>query len=65
MIGETTMALVNCPTCGEEFDVPEPSPDETPCVVDYDCEVCCSPMEVSFEADGDGFISAWARGLVD
>ncbi len=56
---------VTCPTCFEEFEVPVPSPDETPCEVDYDCEICCRPMIVAFEADEDGEVSAWARGLQD
>ena len=56
---------VTCPTCFEEFEVFLPSPDETPCEVDYDCEVCCRPMMISFESDEDGEVSAWARGLGD
>jgi hypothetical protein len=39
---------VTCPTCFEEFEVSLPSPDETPCEVDYDCEVCCRPMLIPF-----------------
>ena len=37
---------VTCPTCFEEFEVPLPPAAETPCVLDYDCEVCCRPMEI-------------------
>ena len=40
---------VTCPTCFEEFEVPVPYIDEVPCDVDYDCEVCCRPMRISFE----------------
>ena len=29
-----------CPSCFEEIEVAAPSLDETPCEVDYDCEVC-------------------------
>lgn len=65
------MATVTCPTCGEDFEVLSPGPLETPCTVDYDCEVCCSPMEITFECEddgegeGDSEITGWARGLVE
>ena len=53
---------VTCPTCFEEFTVPLPSPAEVPAEVDYDCEVCCRPMLVSyFEENGE--VVATARGL--
>ncbi|MDB6069247.1 MAG: hypothetical protein JWL81_418 [Verrucomicrobiales bacterium] len=39
-----------------------PASHETPCEWDYDCEVCCRPMMISFEAD-DGEVFAMARGL--
>lgn len=56
---------VICPSCFEEFEVSIPPLEETPCEVDYDCEVCCRPMLITFEADEDGEVSAWARGLGD
>ena len=55
---------VLCPTCFEEFEVMAPSPEETPCDVDYDCEVCCRPMRIFFELDGDEVVGS-ARGLED
>ena len=55
---------VVCPTCFEEFDVPAPSPDEVPCDVDYDCEVCCRPMRIYFDQD-DGEVNGTAYGLGD
>ncbi len=55
---------VTCPTCFEEFMVPLPSAPETPCEVDYDCEICCRPMIVIYELDGDE-ICAYARGIHD
>jgi len=55
---------VICPTCFEEFMVPLPAPDETPCEVDYDCEVCCRPMIVVFDEE-DGEVYASARGIHD
>jgi hypothetical protein len=55
---------VICPTCFEEFEVPAPYPGEVPCDVDYDCEVCCRPMRISFE-ECDGEIIGSAYGLGD
>jgi len=43
---------VMCPTCGEWFSVALPAADELPCVVDYDCEVCCRPMVLDFTVAG-------------
>ncbi len=45
---------VCCPTCGEWFAVHQPPAGELPCQVDYDCEVCCRPMVLVFEAAGEG-----------
>ena len=55
---------VQCPTCFEEFEVPAPALSELPCTVDYDCEVCCRPMTIHFEEDGEE-IFATAYGLGD
>lgn len=59
----TDTAPVICPTCFEVFEVPAPPAGETPCEVDYDCEVCCRPMMITFEADDDGEVFGTARGL--
>ena len=59
------MVTVVCPACFEEFSVMPPSADELPAEWDYDCEVCCRPMIIAFEDDGDGDIQATARGLAD
>jgi len=53
---------VICPTCFEAFDVHAPPPSETPCEVDYDCEVCCRPLVLSFTDEGDEVV-ATARGI--
>ena len=53
-----------CPHCGETFALPAPAPNEIPCEVDYDCEVCCAPMLVKFELEDDEVV-AYARGLDD
>lgn len=55
---------VICPTCFEEFAIPLPPVEETPCEVDYDCEVCCRPLLVSFSEEG-GETVAVARGIHD
>jgi len=39
---------VQCPSCYEIFEVAVPPPDEQPCEVDYECEVCCHPMVIRF-----------------
>ena len=51
-----------CPSCFEELEVAAPSRGETPCEVDYDCEVCCRPMVIRFY-EWDGEITGEAAGL--
>ncbi|MDF1859580.1 MAG: CPXCG motif-containing cysteine-rich protein [Verrucomicrobiales bacterium] len=58
------LAEVTCPTCFEPFQVPLPAAPETPCDLDYDCEVCCRPMVISVYEDG-GDLFAEARGIHD
>jgi Cysteine-rich CPXCG len=58
----TDLLAVTCPSCFEEFEVAAPPPDEVPCTVDYDCEVCCRPMVIHF-SEYDGDIAAEAVGL--
>ncbi len=58
------MHPVTCPSCFQEFLVPLPGLAEVPALLDYDCEVCCRPMELWFERDGDEVV-ATARGLGD
>jgi len=53
---------VTCPTCFESFEVEAPHESEVPCTVDYDCEVCCRPMTISFWEE-DGEVAAQASGL--
>ncbi|MEJ6571529.1 MAG: CPXCG motif-containing cysteine-rich protein [Akkermansiaceae bacterium] len=55
---ETTS--VTCPSCFEAFQVALPAAEECPCEVDYDCEVCCRPMIISFSEN-----MADARSLDD
>jgi hypothetical protein len=56
------MPAVTCPSCFETFEIPAPPLEETPCRVDYDCEVCCRPMEVLFSPGDDGEVLAEAVG---
>ncbi len=51
---------VRCPTCFESFTVNGPGPSEVPTEWDYDCEICCRPMLIRFEAL-DGCIDAQAE----
>lgn len=57
---ETTPVI--CPACFQEFEVPCPHPAETPCDVDYDCEICCRPMRILFQEE-DGEVTGTASGL--
>ena len=59
------MVAVVCPFCFEEFSVVPPSPDELPAEWDYDCEVCCRPMIITFEAGDDDEVDAFARSLAE
>ena len=59
------MVFVVCPFCFEEFGVTPPSPAELPAEWDYDCEICCRPMLISFEDDGDDGVDAYARSLAE
>lgn len=59
-ISPVETVAVTCPSCFEIFEVTLPPAEECPCEVDYDCEVCCRPMLISFS---DGF--AEARSLDD
>ena len=55
------MEELQCPTCGELFEVAVPPVEECPVELDYDCEVCCRPMVIAVDADG----RAVAAGLGD
>jgi len=48
---------VTCPTCFESFTLTGPAPSEIPAVWDYDCEVCCRPMLIHFETDGEAVLA--------
>lgn len=41
-----------CPSCGESFAVAVPPIPECPAVLDYDCEVCCRPLLLVVDEEG-------------
>ena len=53
---------VTCPSCFQSFEVAAPPPEELPVELDYDCEICCRPMVIFIDGDGDD-IWAEARGI--
>ena len=53
---------VTCPACFEVFEIAAPGPDEVPTVLDYDCEICCRPMEIEIREE-DEMVVGEARGL--
>lgn len=55
---------ITCPSCFETFDVAAPARDELPAELDYDCEICCRPLVISFREDEDDIV-AEAHGLDD
>ena len=57
------LVQITCPACFEVFEVAAPPHTELPCEVDYDCEICCRPMILSFWTDADGLPEGLARGL--
>jgi len=56
---------VTCPSCFETFEVALPGAGELPAEVDYDCEICCRPLIISFWEDEDGEVWAEGRSLGD
>ncbi|HUJ42969.1 MAG TPA: CPXCG motif-containing cysteine-rich protein [Opitutaceae bacterium] len=53
---------VTCPSCLQRFQVAAPPLEELPTELDYDCEICCRPMEICIDVDGEE-IRAEARGI--
>jgi hypothetical protein len=50
MLDEKT---IQCPYCWEEFQIlVDPSEGDAQSYV-YDCDVCCRPIDVSVEIDGE------------
>jgi hypothetical protein len=53
---------VTCPSCFQNFEVATPPLEELPVELDYDCEICCRPMVIFINGDGDK-IRAEACGI--
>ena len=52
---------VTCPTCFECFEVPAPPVFEVPAQLDYDCEICCRPIDFVVTVDDQAQVSVQAR----
>lgn len=50
MIGTVT---VTCPSCFEQFAIPLACLDPGPAQIDYDCEICCRPMILDIDEEGE------------
>lgn len=44
---------MQCPTCFEFFEVSEVAPEDHGTQMDYDCEVCCRPLVLLVDEDGE------------
>jgi len=56
MNGYLHNSVINCPYCGENLEI---LIDNSAGNQDYieDCQVCCSPIEISIEIDSDGQVT--------
>lgn len=55
---------VGCPYCGEAFET-RVDLSEGPAVYVEDCQVCCQPIEMSCELDGEGRLGALRADRLD
>ena len=58
----TRFITITCPSCFEDFEVAVPPREELPAELDYDCEICCRPMVIHIDFDGDE-VRADARSI--
>ena len=56
------LVSITCPTCFEVFEILSPPASEVPSEIDYDCEICCSPMIIEF-LQVDQKIEAFSKSL--
>ena len=56
------LVSITCPTCFEVFEIMSPPVSEVPAEIDYDCEICCSPMIIEF-LEVDQKIEAFSKSL--
>ncbi|MFN2338564.1 MAG: CPXCG motif-containing cysteine-rich protein [Gammaproteobacteria bacterium] len=47
---------IQCPYCGESFDITLDASAGTQSYIE-DCEVCCRPIELRVDFDGEGELS--------
>ncbi|MGJ8695994.1 MAG: CPXCG motif-containing cysteine-rich protein [Verrucomicrobiaceae bacterium] len=45
--------MIQCPTCHEWFSISEVAPEDYGSQMDYDCEVCCRPLILLVDEDGE------------
>jgi transcription elongation factor Elf1 len=51
---------IQCPFCGQTFDVPIETNDQSQRLV-IDCEICCRPLEISVECQAGEILSVDVR----
>lgn len=56
------LVSITCPTCFESFEILSPPASEVPAEIDYDCEICCSPLIIEFIVNNH-CIEALSRSL--
>ena len=56
------LVSITCPTCFEVFEILSPPPSEVPAEIDYDSDICCSPMIIEF-LEVDQKIEAFSKSL--
>jgi hypothetical protein len=55
---------IGCPYCGEVFETQVDLSAGSATYVE-DCQICCQPIEVGFELDGDGQLTALRAQRMD
>ena len=55
---------VECPYCGEGFDTLVDCSAGSQCYIE-DCPVCCRPIELHAEVDGEGILIGLTTGRDD
>ena len=60
---DTLEHFFNCPYCGEKISMVLDTSTESQSYVE-DCEVCCNPIEISYEVNGDK-VTGFRAGRTD
>ncbi len=53
---------ISCPHCWQTFSIPLDLSVRGQTFI-YDCEICCNPLEVEYEAEGGQIVFCEARSL--